>query len=106
MLGENVDAAFTLVQYSYPVQRSLKKNDKGYVEMNFPQYLGYRSQDLETIYHDAGQFYYVKVSIFIEEKTLWCKRTAPLLLSELEVQDLDTLTDWKMAEMKYQLLRK
>lgn len=105
LLNENVDAAFTVVQYSYPVQRSLKKNAAGFVEMNFPQYVDARSQDLEPIYHDAGQFYFVKTKTFRDEFTLWCKRTAPLILSELEVQDLDTLTDWKLAEMKFKLTR-
>lgn len=105
LLGDNVDAAFTVVQYSYPVQRSLKKTDTGYVEMNFPQYYDARSQDLEPIYHDAGQFYFLKTKSFREEFTLWCKRTAPLVLSELEVQDLDTLTDWQLAEMKFKLTR-
>lgn len=106
LLNNKVDASFTLVQYSYPIQRSLRKNADGYVEMNFPQYLGFRSQDLEPIYHDAGQFYFVKTNAFYEEKSLWCKRTAPLVLSELEVQDLDTLTDWQLAEMKFNLLQK
>ncbi len=105
LLGENVDAAFTVVQYSYPIQRSLKKNAVGCVEMNFPQYYDARTQDLEPIYHDAGQFYFVKTKTFRDEFTLWCKRTAPLILSELEVQDLDTLTDWQLAEMKFKLTR-
>lgn len=105
LLGENVDAAFTVVQYSYPIQRSLKKNAAGYVEMNFPQYYDSRTQDLEPIYHDAGQFYFVKTKTFRDEFTLWSKRTAPLILSELEVQDLDTLTDWQIAEMKFKLTR-
>ncbi len=105
MLNDTIDAAFTVVQYSYPIQRSLKKNENGYVEMNFPQYADARTQDLEPIYHDAGQFYFVKVKAFENELTLWCKRTAPLVLSELEVQDLDTLTDWQLAEMKFKLIR-
>lgn len=105
LLNDDVDAAFTVVQYSYPVQRSLKKNAKGFVEMNFPQYYDARTQDLEPFYHDAGQFYFVKTRVFRDEFTLWCKRTAPLVLSELEVQDLDTLTDWQLAEMKFKLTR-
>lgn len=105
LIGEHADASFTLVQYSYPVQRSLKKNADGLVEMNFPQYYDARTQDLEPIYHDAGQFYFIKTQAFRDEFTLWCKRTAPLILSELEVQDLDTLTDWQLAEMKYKLVR-
>lgn len=105
LLNDDVDAAFTVVQYSYPIQRSLKKNGEGFLEMNFPQYYDTRTQDLEPIYHDAGQFYFVKIPVFRDEFTFWCKRAAPLILSELEVQDLDTQTDWQLAEIKYKLTR-
>lgn len=105
-ISDTIDACFTIVQYSYPIQRSLRINEDKCVEMKFPEHLKSRTQDLEKVYHDAGQFYFVKTHALIEEKTVWCKRTAPLILSELEVQDLDTLTDWQLAEMKYQLLKK
>ena len=105
-LSDKVDACFTMVEYSYPIQRSLKINEAGLVEMKFPEYLKSRTQDLEKVFHDAGQFYFVKTKTLLEEKTVWCKRTAPLVLSELEVQDLDTLTDWQLAEMKYKLIHK
>lgn len=105
-ISDTIDACFTIVQYSYPIQRSLRINDSDYVEMKYPEHLKSRTQDLEKVYHDAGQFYFVKTDVLIQEKTVWCKRTAPLILSELEVQDLDTLTDWQLAEMKYQLLKK
>lgn len=105
-ISEIVDACFTIVQYSYPIQRSLRINESNCVEMKYPDHLKSRTQDLEKVYHDAGQFYFVKTDVLIQEKTVWCKRTAPLILSELEVQDLDTLTDWQLAEMKYQLLKK
>lgn len=105
-ISETIDACFTIVQYSYPIQRSLRINENEYVEMKFPEHLKSRTQDLEKVYHDAGQFYFVKTDALVNEKTVWCKRTAPLILSELEVQDLDTLTDWQLAEMKYQLLKK
>ncbi len=105
-ISDNVDACFTIVQYSYPIQRGLRINESEHVEMKFPEHLKSRTQDLEKVYHDAGQFYFVKTDSLVNEKTVWCKRTAPLILSELEVQDLDTLTDWQIAEMKYQLLKK
>ena len=103
-LSDNVDGCFTVVEYSYPIQRSLRINESGLVEMTYPEYLKSRTQDLEKIYHDAGQFYFMKTSVMENEKTVWCRRTEPLVLSELEVQDLDTLTDWTLAEMKYKLL--
>ena len=105
-LSDNVDGCFTIVEYSYPIQRSLRINESGLVEIKYPEYLKSRTQDLEKVYHDAGQFYFMKTATMEQEKTVWCKRTEPLVLSELEVQDLDTLTDWQLAEMKYQLLKK
>lgn len=100
-----IDSVFTCVAYSYPVQRSLHIID-GKISMVSPEYIACRSQDLEPLYHDAGQFYMSHVASFIQEKTFWGNNTAGLVLSELEVQDLDTLTDWTLAEMKYELLHK
>ena len=105
-LSDDIDGCFTMVEFSYPIQRSLIINEEGIVEMKYPEYLTSRTQDLEKIYHDAGQFYFVKTKTLIDERTAWCKRTTPLVLSELEVQDLDTHTDWQLAEMKYELLHK
>lgn len=103
LLSDEIDASFTVVEYSYPIQRSLVVKD-GKIGMAYPEFAASRSQDLEKHYHDAGQFYFIKTAALLEHKTLWAPRTAPLVLSELNVQDLDTETDWKLAEMKYQLL--
>lgn len=102
-LNDEICSVFTAVAYSYPVQRSLRISD-GKIKMVHPEYMNTRSQDLEIIYHDAGQFYMSKVEYFIKYRTFWADNTAGLILSEMEVQDLDTLTDWQLAEMKYQLL--
>lgn len=102
-LTDEIDSVFTCVAYSYPVQRSLHIID-GKISMLYPEYINSRSQDLEPVYHDAGQFYVARTMSFIQEKTFWGKNTVGLVLSELEVQDLDTLTDWRLAEMKYELL--
>ena len=32
-------------------------------------------------------------------------RCVPLLLDEIEVQDIDNLTDWKLAEAKYRIMQ-
>lgn len=104
-LSDTIDSVFTCVAYSYPVQRSLHVVD-GKISMVYPEYMSFRSQDLEPIYHDAGQFYVAKTVSFVREKTFWGTNTAGLVLSELEVQDLDTQTDWELAEMKYGLLHK
>jgi pseudaminic acid cytidylyltransferase len=104
MINNGIDSVFTVVAFSYPIQRSLRIQ-KGRVLMNYPQYAKARSQDLETIYHDAGQFYIATMDAYKKMHGFWGENTSAKILSELEVQDLDTLTDWKLAEMKYKLLR-
>ncbi|HCK24544.1 MAG TPA: pseudaminic acid cytidylyltransferase [Bacteroides graminisolvens] len=105
MISDNVDAVFTVVAYSYPIQRCLHVVD-GKISMKWPEYQSARSQDLETIYHDAGQFYFGRVEQLRIEKDLWMKNSEPLILPETEVQDLDTMTDWELAEMKFNLLKR
>jgi len=72
--------------------------------MNFPENLNKRSQDLPVAYHDAGQFYFFQVEKFLTKKKIFSDFSLPLLVSELEVQDIDNETDWKLAELKYRLL--
>ena len=103
MLKDDIDSIFTCVAFSYPVQRGLYVKE-GKIFMVHPEYLMTRSQDLEVIYHDAGQFYISNVKSFIANGSFWGQNTAGLILSELEVQDLDTPTDWQLAEMKYSLI--
>lgn len=101
-IGDTYDAAFSIVRYSYPVQRALCVRN-GFTGMREPQYYDARSQDLEPVFHDAGQFYFMQIKD-IETLDFWTDHTYGLELSELMVQDLDTETDWQLAEMKYQLL--
>lgn len=105
MLSEDIQSVFTCVAFSFPIQRALHIVN-GKIEMLHPEYMFTRTQDLESTYHDAGQFYTFTVDFFNKTQSLWGKNTAGLVLSELEVQDLDTMTDWQLAEMKYELLHK
>ena len=97
------DCAFPVVQFSYPPQRGLVIRN-GKVSRNDPKHAMTRSQDLEPIYHDAGQFYFFKVDSFAARNTLISTNSCAIVLPELEVQDLDNLTDWALAEMKYKLM--
>lgn len=104
MLKDDIYSVFTCVEFSYPIQRALRIVN-GKISMLQPQYLKSRSQDLEKTYHDAGQFYVCIIDDFKKTNSLWGTNTAGLVLSEFEVQDLDTLTDWALAEMKFKLTR-
>lgn len=100
---DNFDSVFPIIMYSYPIQRSLKIN-QGKTEMLWPSNYCKRSQDLEPVYHDAGQFYWLRINALMSERKLWPKNTGSMIISELEAQDIDDISDWKIAEIKYKLL--
>lgn len=100
---EGYDSVFPVLRYSYPIWRSLKVED-GRALMNWPEHLLSRSQDLPAAFHDAGQFYWFRVSEFLGSGKLFTANSGAIEISELEAQDIDTETDWQLAELKYRLL--
>jgi N-acylneuraminate cytidylyltransferase len=98
------DFVFPVVKFSYPPQRCLVIREQK-IAMLYPENCSKRSQDLEPVYHDAGQFYFAKTEQLEKEQTIFGKNTVPLIYAESEVQDIDTMEDWKMAEMKFMFNR-
>jgi pseudaminic acid cytidylyltransferase len=96
----NIDFVIPVARFSYPIQRALRIND-GNVSMLSPENFTFRSQDLEPAYHDCGQFYWMKVESVIKNKQCFIDPSIPLVIPESEVQDIDTIEDWKIAETKY-----
>lgn len=94
-----------VVQFSYPPQRCFIIDNDGYAKFKYPQYVRTRSQDLEKEYHDAGQFYIYNVEKLFALKGCIETDFVPIILPEMCVQDIDTLSDWKLAELKYKLLK-
>jgi N-acylneuraminate cytidylyltransferase len=94
------DALVTVVAFSFPPQRCVVIRD-GKLEYKWPENVRKRSQDLETYYHDAGQFYFWKVKGFADGIGV---NVVPFILPEQEVQDIDNLSDWEIAEIKYRLM--
>lgn len=104
LMKEKKDSVMPVVPFSFPPLRGMVIND-GKLEYKWQEYAMKRSQDLEEIYHDCGQFYVFRVESFEKEKKLVTDNTAGMIISELEVQDIDNETDWELAEMKYCLLK-
>lgn len=101
---KDADSIMPVVSFSFPPQRSLVVRDEKLMP-RWPENMPKRSQDLEPFYHDSGQFYCVRTQAFLKEKTILLHRMYPLLLDELEVQDIDNEVDFRLAELKYQLLQ-
>lgn len=93
-----------VVAFSYPPQRCYVMDGSGFMRYKYPEYSRARSQDLEKQYHDAGQFYMYHAQKYLELHGQVTEGVMPIVVSELEVQDIDNEDDWEIAELKYQLM--
>jgi N-acylneuraminate cytidylyltransferase len=98
------DSVVPVTRFSFPIQRAVKI-ENGQLKMFWPENYNIRSQDLIPAYHDCGQFYWMKTESLLKQKKLYAEYTVPLIIPELEVQDIDTIDDWKISELKYQMLK-
>lgn len=106
LISENDYAeVLPVVQFSFPPQRSYVLDEEGTLVYKWEEFKNSRSQDLQKMYHDAGQFYFYDVKKYIENKGVKGK-IYPLICPEHEVQDIDTEEDWKMAELKVEFMRR
>ena len=101
-LLETAESVMPVVAFSYPPQRGIIINEAGEVRRKYPEYLTTRSQDLEKMYHDCGQFYACQTDAFLRDKTTDVDNLVPMIMDEMEVQDIDTFEDLAIAEAKYQ----
>lgn len=94
---KDADSVRPVVRFSYPIQRAVRMSE-GKIELFNPEHQNTRSQDLEPAFHDAGQFYWMKF-----ESGLRGKNKFGFEIPETQIQDIDTVEDWILAELKYQL---
>jgi len=97
--------AFGVARFDYPIQRALKKNQLGNIQMFIPENFLSRSQDLESAYHDSGQFYWASKSEWLTQPFTFNEQSKGVDIPAEYVQDIDTPEDWAVAEYKFNLLK-
>lgn len=94
---------FPIVEYPHPIQRSFKINKNKKLIIADKSSILKRTQDLEVFYHDAGQFYWGNLNI-------WLKKDNILLngygfpIPYWRSVDIDTLEDWERAEILFKVI--
>jgi len=110
IVGKNIldssdaDFSVSVSSFPYPPQRALKINESEKLEMLHPELFNFRSQDLEDLWHDAGQFYWGKKHAWLGDKTFFQGNTAPVVVPRHTVVDIDTIEDWREAEILSQVI--
>lgn len=97
-IKSKADSLTPVVKFSFPIQRSFRINKDGFLEYNEPHNAIKRSQDLEPMYHDAGMFYFYKADNMNSNKKV------AFIIDEMLAQDIDTIDDWSIAELKFKVL--
>lgn len=98
------DNVFPICKYSNSIWRALSLNNENKVGMVWPENEMKRTQDLPYAYYDAGQFYWFNAKKFMSSQNILTGNTGAIVLDEFHVQDVDTLNDWKIAEIKYKII--
>lgn len=104
ILKKGVSAAFSVTTFAFPIFRALKIKENGQMAMFWPEHELARSQDLPEAYHDAGQFYWLKVDSFLKSEKLYASDAMPVRIPRYLVQDIDTPEDWETAERMFMSL--
>lgn len=97
---QNAAAVMPVVQFSFPPQRGMAVRD-GRLEYCYPENAMRRSQDLEPVYHDCGQFYFYHTEEYRACRGDLKEGYVPIVMPETQVQDIDNPDDWEIAELKY-----
>ena len=100
MLEKN-ECVIPVIKFDFPPLRGFEISTSK-LEYKWPEFEKVRSQDLGELYHDAGQWYFFR-NTKCKHVSILKEITAPLILERERVQDIDTESDWKIAEIKYEL---
>lgn len=95
---------YPIAEYAHPVQRAMIRSKQGGMSFLDPEYELTRTQDLPKTYHDAGQFYWGKSSAWVAMKRMHSEGLG-LVIPHWRVVDIDTLDDWRRAELLYQAMQ-
>jgi CMP-N-acetylneuraminic acid synthetase len=73
--------------------------------MQSPQFFNSRSQDLEPIYHDAGQFSFGRRAAWLSGGASFAMRTKGIVLPRDEAIDIDEPEDLDFARLLFRARR-
>ena len=105
LVEQDASGVMPVVRYSFPPQRGMAIRE-GKLVYCYPENAMKRSQDLEPVYHDSGQFYCYHVERYRACRGDLPDGYYPIVVPEAEVQDIDNPSDLELAEMKFQMMQR
>ena len=97
---------FAANKYSHPPQRGFNLIVDNRINFKNFKFYKARTQDLDPMYHDAGQFYWGKTSSWLLKKSAFTKNSCVEVLSNFESIYIDNKEDLKIAKKIFLLNKK
>lgn len=97
--AKKLDYLCSVSEYDYPIEKALSIQPDGNISFLNPHNARVNSQKLNSYVHDTGQFYWFKF-----ESGMSVNNKHGYLIPSIYSQDIDTMNDWKVAELKFQIL--
>ena len=97
------DFVYPVVEYPHPILRSMRQTENGKMEFIYPEHELTKTQELESAFHDAGQFYWGRAEAWRELKKMHTDGLG-MEIPSYRVVDIDNEDDWKRAELLSQLV--
>jgi N-acylneuraminate cytidylyltransferase len=97
--SQKYNYVFSAALYQFPYFRSFTYLPKRGIKMLFKHNIKKRSQDIKKILCDAGQFYWGLKDAWLKKKNFFTKNSDIVMIPKWRYNDLDTLEDWKRAEL-------
>ncbi len=102
--SDDVTYAFAGAPYPHPVQRAVFLNEKGGVQMAYPELRATRTQDLKEHYYEAGMFFWGRRDAFFTDVPIFSDGARIVRIPRERAHDIDEPEDWEMAELAFQIL--
>lgn len=104
MIADGAKSVIPVTSFDFPPLRGFEVGEDGRLSYVFPENASVRSQDLPEMVHDCGRFYFATKDALLESGGFMTADTRPLRISAKLVQDIDSVEDWELAELKYRTM--
>ena len=101
--NQAVAYSFPVTEFPSIVQKALRLKSDGLTMPFYPEFELTRTQDMESAYYDVGQFYWATADAWLSNNKIHSSGVG-LVIPNWRVADIDTVDDWKRAELLYKLL--
>ena len=102
--SKNYDTVFPISKIDTPLEKNLIKFENK-IKPLFKKKFNKNSQDLTSVYRDAGQWYWIKISEVLKKKKVITENSGYLELSDIRVQDINYPEDLRLAKLKFNEIR-